>query len=295
MSCTLDGATVALLTPLDENANIDEAALDRLLRRVLDGGVTGISPTGSTGEGARLSRAQRLEMTRLVRKLVPETTPVIPGLPLTSIAEGAEELAQQADQGASGALVAPPYYYPLSDEEARRLYLDLADRAALPLVLYNIPVFTKVKFAPTVVAELAEHPNIVGIKDSSRDIEYFQELAGRTENSDFSVITGSDTFFIACLLAGGVGTIAASANLVPQLPAGIYRAVQDGDIEKASQLERDLRRVIHICRVGNLPAAWKAALAHLDVIQPYLAAPAAPLPAVLREELVRELTAAGVS
>lgn len=294
MTLSLDGATVALLTPLDEHGDLDEAALAKLVDRVLGGGVTGISPTGSTGEGARLSRAQRLEVTRLVRQYAPPEVPVISGVPLTSVAEGAAELEQLAEHGASAALVAPPYYYPVADDDLIRLYTRLADGASLPLVLYNIPVFTKVTFAPRVVRELAAHPGIAGIKDSSRDIEYFQQVVTAAEARDFAVVTGSDTFLVACLLAGGSGTIAASANLVPHLSSGIYRAVRDGDLDQATRLEKQLCSVIHACRGGTPPVPWKAALAHAGVCQPYPAAPAAPLDEAQRRTVIEELTALGV-
>lgn len=287
------GATAALATPLDEHGNLDEAGLTKLVDRVVGAGVVGISPTGSTGEGARLSRSQRLEVTRLVRERVPAGMPVISGVPLTSVAEGLDELEQLAERGATAALVAPPYYYPLQDVEALRLYENLAERSPLPVVLYNIPVFTKVSFAPHVVGALATHPNIAGIKDSSRDIEYFQKVLAATEGADFAVVTGSDTYLVACLLAGATGTIAASINLVPHLPVGIYDAVKAGDLGEALRLERELGHVIHLCRGGTPPVAWKAALAHVGVCQPYPAAPAAMLPPDQHETLIRELTAVG--
>jgi len=293
MTLDLAGITVALLTPLDENGAVDEASLQRLVRRVVDGGVVGIGPTGSTGEGARLPRDQRVETTRLVRELAPDV-PVVSGVPLSSVAEGADELDRLAENGATAALVAPPHYYPAADAELVHLYTWLADRSPLPLLLYNIPMFTKVSFSPAVVAELAAHPGIVGIKDSSRDVDYFQRLLAATDGLGFTVLTGSDTFLLAALLAGATGAIAASANLVPELSTGLVAAHARGDVAEASRLQQRLSAVIYACRAGTLPAGWKAALSHLGVIQPYLAAPAQPLDPARRDRLVTALTELGV-
>lgn len=288
------GATVALATPLDADGALDHSALAKLVSRVLDGGVLGISPTGSTGEGPRLGTDTRVAVTRLVREQAPADVPVISGVPLTSVAEGLRELELMASSGATAALVAPPHYYPLTDGDAVRLYEHLAERSPIPLVLYNIPVYTKVRFAPDVVRTLAAHPNVVGIKDSSRDMEYFQQVVAATEGADFAVMTGSDTMLVASLLSGGHGTIAASANLVPELSSGICRAVDTGDLADALALQRRLQEVIHACRGGTPPAAWKAALHHAGVCEPYLAPPATGLSEPEYRALVETLESLGV-
>ncbi|HEX6444705.1 MAG TPA: dihydrodipicolinate synthase family protein [Streptosporangiales bacterium] len=288
------GATVALATPLDENGALDHTALAKLVARVVDGGMAGISPTGSTGEGPRLDRDTRVAVTRAVRECAPAGMPVVSGVPLSSVVEGLRELELMAANGATAALVAPPHYYPLTDGDAVGLYEHLADRSPIPLVLYNIPVYTKVRFAPHVVGTLAAHPNIAGIKDSSREMEYFQQVVAATEGADFAVLTGSDTMLVASLLAGGHGTIAASANLVPELSSGICRALQAGDLDGALTLQRRLQQVIHACRGGTPPAAWKAALHHAGVCEPHLAPPASGLGDAEYRTLVETLEALGV-
>jgi 4-hydroxy-tetrahydrodipicolinate synthase len=252
----LSGAMVALVTPWHPGTGIDLAALERLIERVA--GADGISTAGSTGEGAMLGRAQRVALARRVRELT--AVPVIAGLPLVTVADGRAELDELAAAGASAALVAPPSYYPLSDDGVRRLYSELAEESPLPLVLYNIPIFTKVRLSPAVVGLLAEHPAIIGIKDSSRDMEYQQEVIIATADADFAVLTGTDTLLVASLALGAAGTIAASMNLVPELASGIYRAFTSGDLAEAVRLERRLAQIVAACRGGLFPAGWKAAL-----------------------------------
>jgi 4-hydroxy-tetrahydrodipicolinate synthase len=285
---------VALATPLDADGQLDEDGLARLVERVVAAGIDGISPNGSTGEGARLGRERRIAVTTQVRKLAPDGMPVISGVPLTTLVEGRAELDYLAELGATAALVAPPSYYPLPDESVLRLYEALAHDAPLPLLLYNIPVFTKVRLAPDVVGRLAGHPAIAGIKDSSRDMEYQQELIAATADAEFAVLTGADTLLVASLTVGAAGAISASANLVPELPVGIQRAFLAGDFRTATELQRRLARIVAACRAGEPPAGWKAALAVAGVCGPDLAAPAAALPAAQRAALESRLATEGI-
>lgn len=310
MSLALRGVVAALVTPLDERGRLDEAALERLLAHVVGAGVDGVSPAGSTGEGARLSRRQRLRLAARVRALVPERLPVLPGVPLTSVEEGAAELAELAELGVTAALVPPPTYYPLADDEVLRLYELLADRSPIPLLLYNIPIFTKVPIPPTVVGRLRAHPAIAGIKDSSRDMEYFNQVLAATGDassgvtstgegspagSGFAVFTGSDTLLLPSLHAGAAGTIAASVNLVPEMAIGVLRAYEEGASGPARARQRRLAEVVHACRCGSFPAGWKAALEEAGLCASRMAAPAAPLDPHLRDRLRRRLVELGVT
>jgi len=288
----LAGVMVALATPVEESGAVDTGGLERLVERVIAGGVDGISPAGSTGEGPKLTREQRVWLARRVRGLAPASMPVIPGVPVITIPDARCELDALSEAGASAALVSAPSYYPISDAAVLRLYQTLADLSPLPLVLYNIPVFTKVRIAPEVAAELAAHPNVTGIKDSSRDMEYQQQLISACAGPEFSVLTGTDSLLVASLVVGARGTIAASANLAPELAVGIYRAFTAGDSAMAVRLQQQLSDVVAACRRGELPAGWKAALEIAGVCRAHLVPPGSPLSADQRDELAALLAAA---
>ncbi|HLI38792.1 MAG TPA: dihydrodipicolinate synthase family protein [Streptosporangiaceae bacterium] len=291
----LAGVMAALVTPAGEDGEPDIAGLERLVSRVVTGGADGISPAGSTGEGPRLTREQRLAVTRRVRALVPPGMPVIPGVPLSTPQDGMAELEALAGAGATAALVSPPSYYPLSDDAVQRLYETLAARSPLPLLLYNIPVFTKVRIAPGVVAKLAAHPSIAGIKDSSRDLEYQQQVIHCSAGTEFSVFTGTDTLLVASLTIGAAGAIAASVNLVPDLTAGVYRAVTTGDLTAALRMQERLARVVAACRRGEFPAGWKTALELAGVCAAHPVPPGLPLSAEQRSRLAADLAAEGIA
>jgi dihydrodipicolinate synthase/N-acetylneuraminate lyase len=293
-------AAVALATPLDEMGDLDHAGLELLVRRVLSGGVSMVCPTGSTGEGARLGPRRRAEVAAAVRGLVPAGVPVVPGLPATDIESALTELALLADADVTAALVSPPSYFPMPGDEVLRFYEELASASPLPIVLYNIPQFTKVTIPPHVVGDLATHPAIAGIKDSSRDMEYLLAVLDATSGgtgsaADFTVLTGTDTLLMASLLSGADGTIAASANLVPELGAEICRSVAADDLDRAMAAQRRLTDVVLACRRGTPPAGWKSALEIAGICDRRLAGQASPLPHQDHAALADRLAQLGVA
>jgi 4-hydroxy-tetrahydrodipicolinate synthase len=289
------GAMVALATPVHSDGTLDEGGLERLVGRVVEGGIEGISPAGSTGEGPLLTRAQRQAVCRRVRELAPPGMPVIAGMPLVTLREGPAELAGLAEAGATAALVAVPPYYPLSDDAVLRVYETLAEHTPIPLVLYNIPVFTKVVIAPEVVGRLAAHPAIAGIKDSSRNMEYHQQILYATAGAEFSVLTGSDIMLAASLTLGAAGTIAGSGNLVPDLVAGICHAVTSGRLADALTLQQRLTRIVTAARAGWAPAGWKAALQIAGVCAAHPVPPGTALSAEQYAALAAALSSEGLA
>lgn len=283
------GVTVALATPLGSDGDLDEAALDRLLDRVVAAGVVGVSPLGSTGEGARLPAVTRRRVVSAVRARI--TVPVIAGLPVSTVDDARRELDALAADGADAALVAAPSYYPATDNEIHALYSTLADNSPIPLVVYHIPPMTSIRISPAVIGDLAVHPRVVGMKDSSRDMEYLEAALYATADADFDIVTGSDTMLLASLVLGAHGTIAASVNLVPELGVGIYDAVVGGDFDRARELQRQLFLIVQACRRGVPPSGWKAALEIAGICSARMAAPAERLPDDAYEMVKRDLAA----
>jgi dihydrodipicolinate synthase/N-acetylneuraminate lyase len=291
----LDGVIVALLTPVTQEGRVDHGALGRLVERLVDRGVTGVSPLGSTGEGYSLGLEQRLAVVDTVARSVPAGMPVVPGVFAHNHEQAVAEIAAYADRGGTAVLVAPPSYYPLQAAEQERYFSRLADAAALPLVLYNIPVYTKVQIAPAVAAALAPHPRVAGLKDSGRDLGYAATLldavAAAGAAADFAVLAGADWMLVSYMLAGARGTICANANVVPEVVLACYEAVRAGKLDDALRLEARLRAVQAAFRTGSPPAAYKAALAAAGVGEPWLVPPRLPLTKAETAQLLTRLTA----
>jgi dihydrodipicolinate synthase/N-acetylneuraminate lyase len=295
----LEGVIVALLTPVDADGRVDHGALRHLVERLADRGVTGVSPLGSTGEGYSLSLEQRLAVVDTVAAAVPAGMPVIPGVFAHNHEQAVTEIAGYADHGGTAVLTAPPGYYPLSAAEQQAYFSRLADAAALPLVLYNIPVYTKIQIVPEVAAALAAHPRVAGLKDSGRDLGYAASLldavaAAGPAAVGFSVLTGTDSMLVSYLLAGARGTICASANLVPEVVLAAYQAVRAGKLDDALRHEARLRAVQAALAISAAPAAIKAALAAAGLGGPWLVPPRLPLTQAQTALLIERLTALGV-
>jgi dihydrodipicolinate synthase/N-acetylneuraminate lyase len=294
----LDGVIVALLTPVDQAGLVDHGALRQLVERLLSRGVTGISPLGSTGEGYSLGLDQRLAVVDTVAASVPAGTPVVPGMFAHNHEQAVAEIAAYADHGATAVLAAPPAYYPLKPAEQRGYFARLADVTALPLVIYNIPVFTKIIIDPAAAAALAAHPRVAGLKDSGRDLDYAARLldavaAAGPAAADFSVLTGTDSMLVSYLLAGARGTICANANIVPQRVRAVYDAVLAGKLDVALRHEAQLRAVQAVLPAGST-AAYKAALAAIGVGERWLVPPRLALTDAETASVVDGLTALGV-
>ena len=293
----LEGVIAALLTPVDQAGRVDHGALRQLVGRLTSRGVTGISPLGSTGEGYSLDLEQRLAVVDTVAATVPPGMPVLPGMFAPGHGQAVDEIAAYAAHGATAALAAPPAYYPLKPAEQRGYFARLADATALPLVIYNIPVFTKIIIDPAVAAALAAHPRVAGLKDSGRDLDYAARLldavtAGGAA-ADFSVLTGTDSMIVSYLLAGARGTICANANIVPETVRAAYDAVLAGKLDDALRHEATLRAV-QSCLPAGSTASYKAALAASGVGERWLVPPRLALTDADNDRLVARLTALGV-
>lgn len=296
----LTGVMVALATPVDEDGIVDAQGLERLIARVVDGGVVGICPAGTTGEGASLSLDSRLAVVDAVRRLAPKSMTVVPGIFAESVEAAATEAEAYALHGADAVLVSPPHYYILGGDDVVHFLEQVADRSPLPVVAYHIPAFTKNPVPAGAAARLAAHPSIIGIKDSSRDMEYLLEVTdvlrcAGAGSADLAVMTGTDTMLLAAIGAGASGAIIASANLVPEVSVGALQAWRQGRTAEAVRDEATLRAVVAACRVGTPPAGWKAALAAAGVCGAALVPPRSPLPATAAANLAARLAELGVA
>src|SRR5579859_3816783 len=292
---TLKGVLPALVTPLTEEGGVDEPAVDRLVEHVLAGGVSGLVPLGSTGETASLDEPARRRMLGAVLKAARGRVPVICGVAQSHLSAAQAEVEAAGSLGADAALVAPPFYYPIDQATVLAFYRSLAASSTIPILLYNIPQFTKVVAEPATVATLAREGTIKGIKDSSRDFEYFELVCGATRDlAAFRIFTGSDTMLLASLAMGGAGTICGAANVAPAWVVRIYEDVKQGDWSAARDHQDELVNLIMRLRGGVFPAAIKAALELQGVCSAWPARPIAPLDARAKAALGEQLASWGL-
>lgn len=291
----MSGVLVALATPCTRHGAVDGPGVKRLIEHVLAGGVDGVLALGSTGETASLDESSRRALLAAVVDAVGGRVPVICGVAQSHLAAAHAEVEAGARVGAVAALVAPPFYYPTDQAGVLDFYRQLAAQAALPVLLYNIPQFTKVVAEPATVATLALEGTIQGIKDSSRDFEYFEAVCIATrELPAFRVFTGSDSMLLASLTVGGAGTICGAGNVAPAWVVEIYDAYQRGDLAAARAAQDRLFGLVTAVRAGVFPLAIKAALHMMGVCEPWSAPPVRKLDERLTETLRRQLASAGL-
>src|SRR6266852_6141931 len=288
----LSGVLPALVSPLHRDGTADESGVRRLVEHVIGGGVHGLLALGSTGEGASLGEQTRRQILGCVLEAAAGRVPVICGVAQPYLEAARAEIAAASRLGANGALVAPPFYYPTDQATVLAFYRRLAAESKIPLLLYNIPQFTKVVSEPATVAALAREGTIAGIKDSSRDFEYFENVCLATRDLPrFRIFTGSDSMLLASLVMGGSGTICGAANIAPAWVVRIYEDFVHGNWEAARKHQDALVELVMAVRTGVFPAAIKAALHLQGICEPWPAAPVAAYDdaatARLRERLER--------
>ena len=286
----LTGVLPALISPLRSGGSVDEAAVGRLVEHVIKGGVKGMLALGSTGETASLDETARRALLSSVVAAAAGRVPVICGVAQSHLAAARVEVDAAAHLGAVAALVAPPFYYLIDQPTVLAFYRKLAEDSPIPILLYNIPQYTKVVAEPSTVATLAREGTIAGIKDSSRDFEYFQGVCIATRGlPEFRIFTGSDTMLLPSLAVGAAGTICATANVAPSWVVRIYTEFTRGDLVEARAGQDALYQLVMALRGGVVPAAIKSACHLLGLCEPWCAAPVQPVDdqteAKLRESL----------
>jgi 4-hydroxy-tetrahydrodipicolinate synthase len=278
----LGAVNVAAITPhRDSGFDSDLGATLELLEYLCGAGVHGIALLGSTGEFLHLSLEDRAHLTRLAVKR--SRVPIVAGVTHSSF-DGTVTLAQQAVQaGATAVLVMPPYFFPYEQADIREFYLRFADRmaGAIPIYLYNIPLFTSELAVDTACGLLAAG-GFAGIKDSSGNLDNFIRFRALRESTPFQFLVGNDAVFTPARSGGADGGISGVACAVPELMLGLNDAIEREDVGKTHQLDAMLLEFIGWLRRFPTPAGVKEAVAARGL---KTGPSAVPLPAEKRREL----------
>lgn len=295
----LRGIIPPMITPLKGNDELDYAGIERLSEHLIAGGVHGIFLLGTTGEAQSLTYRLRYEFVELVCRQVAGRVPVLVGVTDTSLDESVRLAQHAASCGAVGVVAAPPYYFAPSQQEMIEYYTALADALPLPLYLYNMPSHVKVFFEPATVRTLAQHPNIVGLKDSSANMTYFQTLLYLLrDRPDFALYVGPEELTGECVLMGAAGGVNGGANMFPELYVGMYEAACKHDIARVRELQQQIMQVsTTIYTVGKYGSSYlkgvKCALSLLGICDDYLSYPYQRFRAEERAKIQHALDALG--
>jgi dihydrodipicolinate synthase/N-acetylneuraminate lyase len=233
------GVIVPLLLPLNRKEEVIEADLVAHVRDLLSCGVAGFLVPSGTGEFQTLSARQRRRATEIVARAAKGKVPVVSMTAETGTRRALDLIADARAAGADAVMLPPPYYSPIDQETLKRFILTLADEGGLPVWLYHQPAHTKLSYQPATVAELARHPNVVGIKASAYvDMLYWvQLLRALRDQPHFRILMGEDFNHLSGLILGGHGMVSTQSNINPGDFVELWQAIQAEDLDQARSLQ----------------------------------------------------------
>ncbi len=272
------GVIPPLVTPLSDRDTLDEAGLERLVEHVLTGGVHGLFILGTTGEAPSLSYRLRGELIAGVCRLVAGRVPVLVGITDTAFVESVQLAGLAAEAGAKAVVLSTPYYFPAGQTELSGYVRRISRELPLPLVLYNMPSLTKVWFEWETLQQLSELENIVGVKDSGGDLDYFKRLLLlKEQRPDWSIMIGPEHLLPTAVMLGGDGGVAGGANVFPKLFVQCYQAALIGDSARVELLSGQIHALQRIYEIGKYASrfikATKCALSLLEICDDCMAEP----------------------
>lgn len=254
------GIIVAMVTPFDENQKIDFQATKQLVNKLIADGVYGLFILGTNGEFHLLNNQEKVEFAKCVIDETRKRVPVYVGTGGNSTAEVIELSKQMEALGADALSVITPYFLVPSQEELICHYKAVAAAVKIPIVLYNIPKNTGINIAIETVAELAKVENIIGIKDSSGNIDNIEGYINAAKDQEFAVLSGSDSLILKALKVGAKGAIAATANLLTKNDVAIYENFINNKMEEAEVAQQRIEMLRSVLKLATVPSVLKKSL-----------------------------------
>lgn len=255
------GIYTPLATPFAADGSLDARALAGNVEKYLRSPLTGLVVLGSNGEAPQLEEHEADLAIKSVRAAMPKDRPLLAGTGRESTAATISATERAAKIGVDAVLVRTPSFYKgrMTTDAFVKHYTQVADRSPVPVLLYNVTMYTGVNLLPEAVGILSQHPNIVGIKETNSDMVQFGEYLARAADG-FTVLAGSGATYFSALMLGAHGAILAVAGVAPDLCAQIFTAVRDGRIDQARKMNRQLAPLSKLVGAAHGVPGLKAAL-----------------------------------
>ncbi|OLS03266.1 4-hydroxy-tetrahydrodipicolinate synthase [Tissierella creatinophila] len=276
----------AMVTPFDENFNVDYKRAVELAKKLINEGTTALVITGTTGEAPTLSREEANKLYKVIKKEV--DVPIIAGVGTNSTATTIENAIGAKESGADGLLVVTPYYNKPDQGSLYSHFKEVAESTDLPIMLYNVPGRTACNLLPETVEKLSKIKNIVALKEAGGNVVQFSEVVKRVDK-DFLVYTGDDVLTLPTLAVGGYGVVSVSAHIVGRDMKEMIEAFLAGDNEKATKIHLKLLGIYGTLFAVANPIPVKAALNILGVNVGELRLPLTKAKPDILEKIEKEL------
>ncbi|AMA73863.1 MULTISPECIES: 2,4-dihydroxyhept-2-ene-1,7-dioic acid aldolase [Aneurinibacillus] len=290
----LRGSIAPIVTPFDEQMNVDVQALKGLIEWHIASGTHGISVTGTTGEPSSLTIEERELVMETAIKTAAGRVPVVPGTGSTNHAEALHLTKRAQEMGADAAMVIVPYYNRPNQQALYNHFKTIADSVDIPIIIYNIPGRTAVNLEVKTLARLAEDcRNIIGVKESNKDFEHVNRVllnCGR----DFLLYSGIELLCYPMLAIGGAGHVSATANVMPKEVADLYNLWMAGEVEAAIDLHYKMMPLNDVLFKDTNPGPLKTALGMMGKMNPALRLPMGPPSVELQQEIRQTLISYGL-
>ncbi len=286
------GMATALVTPMTENG-VDFAGLEKLVNYQIEKGIHALVVIGTTGEASTLSAEEKREVVRCVVKTAAGRVPVIAGTGANCTAHAIENTRMACQEGVDAVLVVTPYYNKATQSGLIAHFTAIADASEKPVILYNVPGRTGCNMLPATVAALAEHKNIVAIKEASGNMAQVVEIFSLCGDK-IDVYSGEDALTVPMMAMGGAGCISVLSNVVPDLASEMTNKFLAGDLAGAAALQCRMLPLVNclFSQVNPIPA--KAAVAAMGICQDILRLPLTPMEEPYRGKLLAEMRKLGV-
>ena len=262
----LEGAFTALVTPFTKTGSLDEKALRKLVRFQIDSGINGLVPMGTTGESPTLSAESHIRVIEITLEESENKAPIIAGTGSNSTKEAVELSIHAMECGASACLQVAPYYNKPTQEGLYRHFMEIADSADIPQVLYNIPSRCGISIDTETIVRLSKHPNIIAIKEASGSISKTMEISYAT-GPDFTILSGDDNLTLPICFCGGKGVISVAANIMPKQIVKLVSLCNSGNIKEAHELNKQLFPFFKTLFVETNPGPIKYIMAQKGLIE----------------------------
>ena len=286
------GMATALVTPMTPEG-IDYETFGRFIDFQIDSGINALVAMGTTGENATIEPEDQTAVIRFTVERAAGRVPVIAGTGTNNTEHVIENTKRACDAGADAVLVVTPYYNKATQSGLIAHFTAVADVSTVPVILYNVPGRTGCNLQPKTLATLAEHPNIVALKEASGNMAQFMEMM-RVAGDKIDIYSGEDALTVPMMSMGGKGAISVLSNVVPGLTVAMTDAAKAGNFEEAARLQLSMLPLVDalFSQVNPIPA--KAAVSAMGFGQDYLRLPLTPMEEPFRTNLYEQMRKLGV-
>ncbi|MFC1480499.1 4-hydroxy-tetrahydrodipicolinate synthase [Candidatus Omnitrophota bacterium] len=257
------GSYVAIVTPF-KDGKVDEKAFRELIKFHIDNGTDGLVPCGCTGEAATLAPSEQKRLIKIAVETSDKRIPVVAGTGSNSTEEAVDLTSYAKKAGCDGALIITPYYNKPTPEGQYRHYSEIAKKADIPIMLYNVPSRTGISLLPSTVARLSKIDNIVAIKEAAGSV---QQVVDIISLCDITVMSGDDSMTLPFMSVGATGVVSVVANLIPAKIHDLVQAYHDGDGRKSREIHYEIIELCQTMFIETNPIPVKTALSMMGMVE----------------------------